>query len=186
MKRWAGLLCFLVGCAHQSDVVPDPPTGDYRLGPDDLIEVAVWKETALSATVPVRPDGKISLPMLGDVAAAGRTTAELRLDLIDRIKKFVPSPEVAVLVKEVRAARIFVLGEVVHPGAFPLTANLTLLQVLAVAGGTTEFARTGRMVLIRRSSSDQSTVRLPIDFNQVLTGRTPPPQLSPGDTIYVP
>jgi len=172
------------GCAHESSTVRDAPVGAYRLGPDDLVDVAVWKEPALSATVPVRPDGKITLPMAGDVEAAGRTTDELSREVGERLRKFVPEPVVAVMVKEVRAARFFVLGEVAHPGAFPLSGGLTVLEAVSVAGGPTEFARKSRIVVIRRDGG--KSARLPVDLDDVIDGRAAPIALRPGDTVYVP
>ncbi len=174
------------GCAHENTPVPAAARADYRLGADDLVEVAVWKEPALSASVPVRPDGKVSLPMAGELEAAGRTVEELRAAVVERLRPFVPEPVVSVMVKEVRAARFFVLGEVAHPGAFPLTAGTTVLSAITTAGGPTEFARTSHVVVIRPPDAGGSWRRLRVHFGDVLDGRVTPVPLLPGDTVYVP
>lgn len=173
------------GCAHVSSPPPAVAAGDYRLGTDDLVAVEVWKEPALSATVPVRPDGKISLPMAGELDALGHTTAELQRAIGDKLKPWVAEPVVTVMVKEVRAARFFVLGEVAHPGAFPLTGKLTVLEAVSLAGGATEFARKGSMVVIR-PRHDGAAERLRVDFGDVLSGKREPLALAPGDTVYLP
>ena len=174
-----------LGCAHVSSPPPAVAAGDYRLGNDDLVAVEVWKEPALSAAVPVRPDGKISLPMAGELEASGRTTAELQRAIADRLKPWVADPVVTVMVKEVHAARFFVLGEVAHPGAFPLSGRMTVLQAVSLAGGATEFARKGSMVVIRPRSSGGAE-RLRVDFGDVLSGKREPLAIAAGDTVYLP
>ena len=139
MLPWIALVV-VGGCAHETTPPPAIPTADYRLGVDDIVDVAVWKDPALSATVPVRPDGKVTLPMIGDVVAVGHTTKDLEREVAGKLKTIVSDPVVAVMVKEVRASRFFVLGEVAHPGAYPLTGALSVIQAMAVAGGPTEFA----------------------------------------------
>jgi polysaccharide export outer membrane protein len=176
----------LGGCAH-GDVPPvaAPPT-DYVVGVDDVLDVSVWKEPALSSAVPIRPDGKISLPLAGEVPVAGHTTAEIKSTIAQRLAPFVPDPIVSVAVKEVHAARFYVLGEVAHPGVYPLTGSLTVLEAVAVAGGPTEFARTGRMVLIRRGRPGDKPARIRVSLDDLVGGRTPPAPLNAGDTLYVP
>ncbi len=159
--------------------------GDYRLGPDDLVDVAVWKEPALSASVPVRPDGKISLPMAGDLQAAGSTALELQREVTARLKSIIAEPMVSVMVKEVRSPRFFVLGEVAHPGGFALTGGLTVVEAVSMAGGTTEFARKGRITVLRRGENARPT-RIRVDLDDVISGRADPLALRPGDTVYVP
>src|SRR6185295_17867294 len=123
--------------------------GDYRLGPDDLLYIAVWKNETLSREVPIRPDGMISLPLLNDVQAQGLTPMELRDVLTRRFSEFIPSPEVSVIVKEVHSPKASVLGEVVHPGRYDLKGRTTVLDILALAGGLTEFASRSRIVVLR-------------------------------------
>jgi polysaccharide export outer membrane protein len=146
----------------------------------------VWKEPALSATVPVRPDGKISLPMAGELVAVGHTTAELQGEIAERLRAYVPSPSVSVMVKEVKAQRFYVLGEVAHPGAYPLTGPLTVLEAMALAGGPTEFARTGRLVLIRADVKARRSQRFQVSLDDIVDGKRPPVALIAGDTLYVP
>jgi polysaccharide export outer membrane protein len=177
---WAG------GCAHGDLPPPASPPADYQVGVDDVLDVSVWKEPALSSAVPIRPDGKISLPLAGELAAAGHTTAELKATITERLGPFVPNPIVSVAVKEVHAARFYVLGEVAHPGVYPLTGSLTVLEAVAVAGGPTEFAHTGHIVLIRRGRASEKAVRIRVNLDEVVGGKTPPAQLSAGDTLYVP
>jgi polysaccharide export outer membrane protein len=166
--------------------VPDVAArADYRMGQGDLIEVAVWKEPALSATVPVRPDGRISLPMAGDLVAEGRTPAELEAEVRGRLARFVPEPSVSVMVHEVRSPRIFVLGEVAHPGAYPLVGAITVLEAMAVAGGTTEFARRGRLVVLRRHGG-AAPVRIRVNLDEIVDGKARSLPLQPGDTVFVP
>lgn len=184
MRAWSCLLLLTSGCAHSSV----PPSGtapsDYLLGVDDVVEVSVWKEPALSASLPVRPDGKISLPMVGEVMAAQRTTRDLQVEIRDRLRPYVSEPTVSVMVKEVHAPRFFVLGEVARPGAYPLAGELSVIQALAIAGGPTEFARRGRMLLIRPSAGSLARYRL--DYDDVVRGRLQAIALRPGDTIFVP
>ena len=182
----SGGLFGVAGCAHVNTPLPAAPVGDYRLGAEDVIEVSVWKEPALSANMPVRPDGKISLPMVGELPAEGRTAEELRADVTERLKPIIHDPVVSVIIKEIHATRFFVLGEVTHPGVFPLTAGTTILQAISVAGGPTEFARRGSVVVIRRGPGASRSERLRVDFNDVLSGLVEPVPLAAGDTVYVP
>ncbi|HEX2573249.1 MAG TPA: polysaccharide biosynthesis/export family protein [Polyangia bacterium] len=177
-------LCF-VACAHTTTPPPALPQADYRLGIDDLVDVAVWKDPALSATVPVRPDGKITLPMVGDLLVLDKTTREVEQEVQGKLKGFVAEPVVSVMVKEVKAGRFFVLGEVIHPGAYPLTNHLTVLQALALAGGPTEYARRGRMMLIRMSR-DGKAERFQVNYDQVVHGKADAIRLLAGDTLYIP
>jgi polysaccharide export outer membrane protein len=180
------LLALVSGCAHTSAVPPPAAPADYRVGRDDLLAVDVWKEEALSAEVPVRPDGRISLPMVGEVVAEGRTVEELKREIAARLRGAVAEPLVTVMVKEVRASRFFVLGEVAHPGAFPLTGGITILEAVTVAGGPTEFAHPRRVVVMRRARGARRPERIPVDFGAVLSGKSEPLAISPGDTVYVP
>ena len=172
------------GCAHETTPPPAHPVADYRLGVDDVVDVAVWKDPALSATVPVRPDGKINLPMVGELDAVGHTPAEIQRVVQQRLAAYVAEPTVTVMVKEVHASRFYVVGEVQHPGAYPLTGALSVIQALALAGGPTEFASRGRMVVIR--SENGKPERYKVDFDDVMSGKADAITLMPGDTIYVP
>ncbi|HUB08679.1 MAG TPA: polysaccharide biosynthesis/export family protein, partial [Myxococcales bacterium] len=147
----AALVGLVGGCAGASTNVPaEPEQGEYRIGVDDVVEVAVFRDHDLSRTLPVRPDGRISLPLLGDVQAAGLTTTDLEKEVAARLAPFVDKPAVAVIVREINSQRFFVVGQVAHPGVFPLRGRVTVLQALAQAGGLGEFADENGIVLLRR------------------------------------
>ncbi len=156
---------------------------EYRIGVEDVLEIAVWREPELSKTVPVRPDGKITIPVAGEVVAAGRTAHELEEELAKKFSARIATPTISVVVKEVNASRVFVLGEVAKPGAYPMRGAMTIMQALAVAGGTTEFADKGDIVILRRGDAGAQT-RLPVNLNDALRGDTI--ELVPGDTVVVP
>ena len=185
MRKLVYSVLLLGACAHTTTPPPVLTQTDYRLGVDDVVEVAVWKDPALSATVPVRPDGKISLPMVGDLVAIDKTTRDIEQTVRDKLKGFVAEPIVSVMVKEIKSGRFFVLGEVIHPGSYPLTNQLSVIQALALAGGPTEFARRGRMMLIRRSREGRPE-RYQVNYDAVVHGKADAIQLVPGDTLYVP
>ncbi|MGM0577674.1 MAG: polysaccharide biosynthesis/export family protein [Myxococcota bacterium] len=169
-----------------AEEVADPaPTGPYRLGPRDVIEVSVWRNDKLGRTVPVRPDGKISLPLVNDVQAAGLTPDELRDRLVNRFSKFVEDPEVAVIVREVHSSKVAVYGEVAEPGRYALEGPTRLLGLLAQAGGPTEFASRSRVVLIREG--EEGPQRMQIAYDHLVDGEDGSnPWLRPGDTVVVP
>jgi polysaccharide export outer membrane protein len=175
----------LVGCAHETTPLPRAPQSEYVIGREDVIDVQVWKDPTLSAKVPVRPDGKISLPMVGEVTAEGRTAPELEREIVERLKPMVESPVVGVMVAEVNAARVYVLGEVAHPGAFHVRGPTNVIQALALAGGTTEFANS-RAVVVIRAGKDGAERRFKVDTRDVLAGNARAIALEPGDTVFVP
>lgn len=174
-----------VGCAHATTPPPQAANSEYRIGKEDVVAVEVWKDPALSAKEPVRPDGKISLPMIGDVTAEGRTAKELQNEITARLASVVNEPTVAVMVSEINAARFFVLGEVTHPGAYPVRGVVDVLQALALAGGPTEYANRGGIVVIRRAD-DGREARYHVNYREVLSGKAQAIRLIPGDTIFVP
>jgi polysaccharide biosynthesis/export protein len=170
--------------AVRADSARDDPA--YRIGPEDLLQVSVWNNEAMSRTGPVRPDGKISLPLLNDVQAAGLTPMELREDLARRLVDFMPHPEVSVIVTDVRSFKVAVIGQVPKPDRYDLKSSATVMDVLAMAGGLTEFAARTRIVVIR-SDGGQST-RIPFDYEKVRVGdrRQANFRLRPGDIVLVP
>jgi polysaccharide biosynthesis/export protein len=159
---------------------------DYVIGPADSLEINVWKENDLDAKVPVRPDGKISLPLLGDVTASGFTPTQLAADLSQRLKKYVDDPRVTVVVTAVNSRRIYIVGEVVRTGAYPLLGNMTVLQALSGAGGFSPFASLKNIYVLR--NQDGTQVKLPFNYKKVIKGENMQQnvQLRPGDTIVVP
>jgi polysaccharide export outer membrane protein len=158
---------------------------DYVIGADDTLHIAVWKEPDLTATLPVRPDGKISLPLLNDVPAAGMTPMQLAASITEKLKKYIADPRVTVVVTAMNSRRVFVTGEVAHPGAMPLLPNMTVLQALSNAGFT-QFANLKKIYLLRNENSKQ--VKLPFNYKDVVKGDHPEQniKLIPGDTIVVP
>jgi len=157
----------------------------YVIGPDDVLHVAVWKEADLTATEPVRSDGKISLPLLNDVQAAGLTPMQLADSLTEKLKKFVADPRVTVVVTQVNSKRIYMLGEVAHTGAMSITPNMTVMQALATAG-INQFANTKKIYLLRIENGKKQ--KYPIPYRKLIKGDEIEHDyvLQPGDTIVVP
>ena len=158
----------------------------YIIGPEDVLSINVWKETELTKLVPVRPDGKISLPLLNDVQAAGLTPQQLGASIRDGLKKFISDPEVTVIVTAVNSRRVYVMGEVTHPGAFPLLPGMTVLQALASAGSFTQFANIKGIYVLRNEEGKQ--VKHPFNYKAVVKGQNAAQnlELKSGDTIVVP
>ena len=159
---------------------------EYRIGPEDTVQISVWKNDAISRTVPVRPDGKISLPLLNDVQAAGLTPMELREILNTKLKEFIPSPEVSVIVLEPKSFKITLIGEVPKPGRYELRSRTTVLDLLAMAGGVTQFAARSRIFVIRRDDTGQKKVGF--NYNRAIAadGERENFDLQPNDIVIVP
>jgi len=159
---------------------------EYLLGPEDVLEVLVWKNEELSRTVSIRPDGKISLPLIGDVQAGGLTASQLRDSVKERLREYKETPEVSILVREINSFSVFVLGEVAHPGKFQLRSETTLLQALTLSGGFTQYASFDKIVLLRRVAGRETRRR--IRYNDIVDGKDPDANivLQRGDTIVVP
>ncbi len=185
----AALLVLLCGAASAQTVTrtqQDPPNA-YLIGIGDVLEVSVWKNPDLSATVPVRPDGRISVPLLGDVQAAGMTPLALKATLTDGYKEYVTAPGVSVVVKEIHSRKIYVTGEVAHPGTYDLEPRGKLMQALALAGGLTPYAK-GRVVLLRDGRDGRQEKRMEVELKSIINGKKPEDNLllQPGDTLIVP
>lgn len=158
---------------------------EYQIGPEDVLDISVWKNPELSRTVPVRPDGKISLPLVNDIQAAGLTPSALREQLITKLAEYVPSPEVAVIVREVHSFKIAVVGQVKTPGRFEIKSAATVLEAIALAQGFTEFANRDRIFVIRQSGS--TTTRIPFNYRRVSEGGEQDNFfVRPGDIVFVP
>lgn len=164
--------------------VPTDP--GYKIGPEDVLKVDVWKETDITRQVTVRPDGKISLPLLGDVQAAGLSPTELGDAIREGLKKFITDPQVTVTVSEINSRRIYVTGEVLRAGAYPMLPHMTVLQALSTCGGFTQFANTKKIYILRVEDGKQ--VKIPVNYKEVVSGRKPEENilLLAGDTIVVP
>jgi len=157
----------------------------FRIGPEDLLDVQVWKNGDLSRIVPVRPDGMISLPLVNDIQAAGLTPTDLRQQITQRLAEFVPSPEVSVIVREVHSVKVAVLGAVRMPGLYEVKGPATVLEMLARAQGLNEFADRGRIVVLRQN--DGTTTRIPFNYRKVAEGSEQDNfYVRPGDIIVVP
>ena len=157
----------------------------YVIGPDDALQVTVWREPTLSGTFPVRPDGMISLTLLGDVQAAGLTPMQLSDSITTKLKKFVQDPSVTVVVTGVNSQRIFVVGEVGHVGPMMMTPGMTALQAIATAGGLSPFANSKRIYILRGEPGKQE--KIPFNYKLALKGDSKQQiSLLPGDTIVVP
>lgn len=158
---------------------------DYVIGSDDVLKITVWKEPDLSETLPVRPDGKISMPLLDDIPAAGMTPLMLRDLITARLKKYIDDPRVTVVVTAMNSRRVFVSGEVVHSGPMPLLPHMTMLQALSEAGFT-QFANLKAIYLLRTENGKQQ--KLPFNYKEVVKGNHSEQNvvLKPGDTIVVP
>jgi polysaccharide export outer membrane protein len=163
-----------------------PGIGEYRIGPADVLQISVWKNEALSRTLPVRPDGMISLPLVNEVRAAGLTPLQLRDVLRKKLAEYLPNPEVSVIVMEMHSLMVSVLGEVKLAGRYQLTNRVTVLDVLARAGGITEFASPSRIYVLRPEGSGMT--RIPFNYNKVIVapGENENFFVQPGDIIVVP
>ncbi len=164
---------------------PTSGTEDYVLGIEDRLSVSVWKEPDLTRTVAIRPDGKITCPLVGDIQASGRTARELTADLTVALAKYIKEPVVTVIVEEINNFRVYVLGEVAHQGALVLRRRTRFLEAVALAGGLTQFANRSDIVLIRVNNDKESRSR--IDYRKIVSGEKPEQNvfLKPGDTIIV-
>ena len=163
-----------------------PTESGYKIGAQDVLRIDVWKEDQLTRTVPVRPDGQVTLPLLEDIQAAGFTPMELAAQISEKLKKFVNNPQVTVSVAEINSRRVYVTGEVARSGALPMLPNMTVLQALSSSGGFTQFAKTKKIYVLRVEGGKQA--KLPFNYNDVVKGKNSQQNalLKPGDTIVVP
>jgi len=161
-------------------------TTGYLIGPEDTLEISVWKEQTLQREVIVRPDGKISFPLLGDLQAAGRTPTQLREEITEKLKKYIPAPVVTVLVTKVAGYKIFVIGQVKKAGQYEVGRYLDVMQALALAGGLTPFASENNIIILRRTGSKESVLRF--EYAAVKKGRDLGQNivLESGDVVVVP
>ncbi len=159
---------------------------NYVIGPQDVLDVSVWKEPQVSRVVPVRPDGKISLPLLNDVQAAGLTPAQLGVQITESLKKYVTSPQVTVIVTTINSQRFYILGEALKPGAYPMVPGMTVMQALSSAGGFTPFAKMKSIYVLREENGKK--VKYPFNYKDAVNGKNAAQDilLKAGDTIVVP
>lgn len=174
--------------ADEAGQSPGGSTQEYFIGPEDVLDIYVWKNEELSKKVTVRPDGRISLPLLGDIQAAGLTPEDLENIIVQRLKKYQQTSVASVIVDQVNSYKVYILGEVVNPGAYQINRRTTILQAIALAGGFNQFASKNKMVLIREHAVDGEK-KLLVKFDDIVDPNARLKinhELRPGDTIFVP
>jgi polysaccharide biosynthesis/export protein len=159
----------------------------YVIGVDDVLAINVWKEPEVSKTVPVRSDGKISLPLAGEVQASGQTPRQLEQELSAKLKSYIAEPEVTVIVEQIKSQKFNVLGQVTRPGSYPLTNSPTVLDAIALAGGFRDFAKQ-KAIYVLRQNADGTQSRMPFNYKEVIKGKNSDQniKLQSNDTIVVP
>jgi polysaccharide export outer membrane protein len=186
LRAQVGAAPTVASSAAPAAVVAPPTPLDYAIGPDDVLVVVFWRQKDLSGEVAVRPDGKITLPLLNDVHAAGLTPDQLRQTLIDLARPFIEEPTATVIVKQINSRKVFITGYVAKPGPYPLTNSMTVLQLIAVAGGLQEFTN-GKNITIMRTENGRTTAHR-FNYEDVRNRKNLRQniELKPGDTIVVP
>jgi polysaccharide export outer membrane protein len=199
--QWMFLFVILSGLAMAQDAAPPAQTSapkpaadssagvrtdSYVIGAEDVISVYVWKEPDMSKSIPVRPDGMISLPLIGEIKAVGYTPVQLQGVLADAMKKYVSDPQVTVVVEKISSLSFNIVGEIGRPGYYPLTRRMTVLDAVAMAGGFKDFAKVKKVYILRTVNGTEQ--RLPFNYKEVIAGKNPQQniELQPRDTIVVP
>ena len=216
IKRWrrplgAGLVCLLLigGAGAQTPETPEaggqaatamasltqpvkgsankPHDDSFVIGNDDVLAINVWKEPDLSRSIPVRSDGRISLPLIGEVQASGRTPLRLEQEIAGKLQPYLEEPEVTVIVQQINSEKFNILGQVAKPGSYPITNSATILDAIALAGGCRDFAKRSSIYILRRNP-DGSESRIPFNYKDVIKGKNMAQniKLRPHDTIVVP
>ena len=170
-----------------SPVASKPHDDTFVIGNDDVLAINVWKEPDISRSIPVRSDGRISLPLVGEVQAAGQTPLKLEAEISSRLKNYISEPEVTVMVQQINSQKFNVLGQVMHPGSFVLTNSPTVLDAIALAGGFRDFAKQ-KSIYVLRENADGTQTRLSFNYKEVIKGVNPSQnvKLQPRDTVVVP
>lgn len=166
----------------QSEIKAD--AGHYVIGPEDVLYIHVWREDLLSRTVPVRMDGNISLPLIDEVKATGLTPLQLKEVLVEKLKKFIDEPNVSVIVMEANSQKVYISGQVRNPGVFRLRSETSILQIIPMAGGFTEWADQKKILVIRKENGKEK--RIPVNYKKIVEGKERNFSLKSGDTIIVP
>ncbi len=163
------------------------PGEEFIIGTGDILAVNVWREAEISRVVPVRSDGRISIPLIGDLQASGRTPHQLETEISSKLKDYISEPEVTVIVQEIRSQRINVLGMVMHPGSYTLTKPMTVIDAIALAGGFRDFAKQKDIYVLRRDAGGKQT-RFPFNYKDVVKGQNLRQNLDldSNDTVIVP
>lgn len=191
-SAWLGaFLCAMLGVAspgftQERTMVAGEISGDYLIGPDDLLDISVWKEDTLQRKVVVRPDGKISFPLIGEIPAAARPAEEIQKEITQRLKKYIPEPVVTVVVEKVASYKIYVIGEVKNSGQYQVGHYLDVVQALALAGGLTAYAAENKIKILRRENGVE--ISIPFEYAKVKSGTDLKQNiiLRRGDVVVVP
>jgi len=164
-----------------------PHDDSFVIGNDDVLAINVWKESDLSRSIPVRSDGRISLPLIGEVQAAGQTPLKLEQEIASKLQPYLEEPEVTVIVQQINSQKFNILGQVAKPGSYPITSSATVLDAIALAGGCKDFAKRGSIYILRKNP-DGSDSRIPFNYKDVIRGKNMAQniRLQPHDTIVVP
>ena len=198
-RRACLLICLLVcvrvvHCFAQAQSAATPPDSDqpatavsptdYVIGPGDVLHISVWNEPQLTVTATVRPDGKITIPLLYEVTVSGMTPDGLQKDFTEKLARYVHKPHVTVTVQEIHSRMVFITGEVQRPGAYPLVSTMNVVQLVARSGGLTDFAKQKKIYVLRADK----TTRIDVNYEKALKGQAPQQNidLAPGDTVVVP
>lgn len=173
--------------AASTPTVSKPHDSTFVIGNDDVLAINVWKEPEISRSIPVRSDGKISLPLVGEVQASGETPLKLEQEIASRLANYISEPEVTVMVQQINSQKFNVLGQVNKPGSYPVTSSVTVLDAIAMAGGFRDFAKQ-KSIYVLRQKADGSETRLPFNYKEVVKGAKPGEniKLQAGDTVVVP
>jgi polysaccharide biosynthesis/export protein len=187
-SRFLFLILLLGLVISAGSAVAQAPVQDsaYKIGPNDILTIFVWKEAELSRDVTVMPDGKITYPLIGEIMAQGQTASELKKTITDKLQNFVTAPEVTVIVKESRSQVIYAIGKLTRPGPYPLAPGMTVMQALSAAGGFTEWADTKNILIVRKEGGKETQLRF--NFKEFTAGEKLEQNilLKPGDTLVVP
>jgi len=172
---------------HSAQSPPTSSADSYVIGTNDILAINVWKEPDISRSLPVRSDGKISLPLVGELQASGRTPRQLEIEITKRLENYISEPEVTVIVTDSKSQKVNILGMVVRPGEYLLTGSTTVLDAIAMAGGFKDFAKQ-KSVYVLRHAPDGTEKRIPFNYKEVIKGKNPEQNiaLQAGDTVVVP
>jgi polysaccharide biosynthesis/export protein len=170
-----------------ASTAPKPHDDSFVIGNDDVLDINVWKEPDISRSIPVRSDGKISLPLVGEVQAAGRTPLKLEVEITSRLKNYISEPEVTVIVQQINSQKFNILGQVNRPGTYVIANSPTVLDAIALAGGFRDFAKQ-KSIYVLRQNADGTQTRIPFNYKEVVKGQNPAQniKLQPRDTIVIP
>jgi polysaccharide export outer membrane protein len=180
-----GLLSACGGTQVTGPVIPSPST-EYIIGPEDVLKIDVWKEPQLSLSVPVRTDGKISMPLINDIYVVGLTPLQLKEQLAGKFSQYIENPTVSVIVEQINSLKIFISGNVTKPGVYDAKREINILQAISMAGGFTEWAKKNKIKVFRKHGGEERVIK--INYNKIISGKNPEMNipLQPGDSIVVP